>query len=142
MAEVVNKPNMGTKIEKKSRVLTFGLALLAVVVLTAAVVVFLNIRNRENDLEAALKQQQETFAASYVQAIKAWLGDMKERGDRLINADMFRLFASNVNDLGGNVSLLFADPGRVSPEQRDDFNDLYSQLPLMQNMLRDFANYA
>ena len=142
MAEVVNKPSMETKIEKKSRVLTFGLALLAVAILTAAIIVFLNIRNRENDLENALKQQEETLAAGYVQAINTWLADLKTRGDRLINADMFRLFASSVNDLGGDVSLMFADPDRVSPDQRSDFNDLYSQLPLMQNMLRDFTNYA
>ncbi len=142
MAEVVSKPHMENKIEKKSRVLAFGLTLLVVVILTAAVIVYLNIRNRESDLEAALKQQQETFAASYVQAINTWLGDLKTRGDRLINADMFRLFASNVNDLGGNVSLLFADPSRVSPDQQQDFSDISGQLPLMQNMLRDFANYA
>ena len=142
MAEVVSKPSMETKIEKKSRVLTFGLALLAVAILTAAIIVFLNIRNRENDLENALKQQEETLAAGYVQAINTWLADLKTRGDRLINADMFRLFASSVNDLGGDVSLMFADPDRVSPDQRSDFNDLYSQLPLMQNMLRDFTNYA
>ena len=142
MAEVVNKPSMESKIEKKSRVLTFGLTLLGVAVLTAAIIVYLNVRNRESDLESALRQQEETLAAGYVQAINTWLADLKTRGDRLINADMFRLFASNVNDLGGDVSLLFADPGRVEQDQQQDFNDLYSQLPLMQNMLRDFTNYA
>ncbi len=142
MADTALNPTTAGKIEKKSRVLVFGLALLAVTALTVAIIVFLNIRNRESDLENSLKQQQETMAAGYVQAINTWLADLKIRSDRLINADMFRLFASNVNDLGGDVSLLFADPSRVNPNQANDFASLYEQMPLMQNMLRDFTNYA
>ena len=131
MAEVVNKAGMGTKIEKKSRVLTFGLTILGVTVLTAAVIVFLNTRGRESDLEEALKQRQDTLATGYVQAINTWLVGVKESGERLINADMFRLFASNVNDLGGDASLLFVDPNRAVPGQGQDVSDLAAQMPLM-----------
>ncbi len=142
MAEVVNKAGMGTKVEKKSRVLTFGLTILGVTVLTAAVIVFLNTRGRENDLEEALKQRQDTLSTGYVQAINTWLVGVKESGERLINADMFRLFASNVNDLGGDASLLFVDPNRAVPDQRQDVSDLAAQMPLMQKTLSDFANYS
>lgn len=130
------------EVGKKSKVLWLGLIFVAVTVLLAVVVVFLNVRSKASDLEAALKSQETTVATGRVQSMDLWLGDLEQQGDRIVNSDIFRLFASDISLIQGDVSVLFASPETVVPSERGQVQDLASQLPMMRNMLREFTAYA
>ncbi|MBQ4133564.1 MAG: PAS domain-containing protein [Desulfovibrionaceae bacterium] len=129
----------GAPAGKKSKVLWFGLALALVTVVVAASLLFLNVRSREADLEAALEQQQTAFINGREQSITLWLDDMEMQGERIVNGDIFRLFASDVNMLEGDISILFAG---AEDSDNDDLRSLVAQLPMMRNMLREFASYS
>ena len=66
---------------------------------------------------------------------------MQNQANRLISADLFRLFASEVNGLGNDLSPLLKASGD-SPSGNDDLSQLASQLPLMKNLLQEFISYS
>lgn len=123
--------------DKRSRLKWFGIAVLSAIVAIAATLCFFHIQNEEAELTVRLKKQQKLLATSRQESIKNWLQTMAEQGDRLINADLFRLFASEVNLLGDNIGSLYAEEAT----QAED-STLAQQLPMMRNLLDEFSSYA
>lgn len=135
----------------RSRLLWFGVAVLAVTVTAAALGVYWNISSARHKLEADIAQRQAVLTLSRVEAVTLWLDSMAEQGTRLINADLFRLFASEVNLLQGDMGLLLARPtqgskpgqdARGANKPDDDIAQLAAQLPLMRNLLQEFTTYS
>ncbi|MEZ6854625.1 HD-GYP domain-containing protein [Halodesulfovibrio aestuarii] len=123
--------------DKRSRLKWFGIAVLSAIVVISATLCFIHIKNEEAGLNDRLEKQQKLLAAARLESINNWLLAMAEQGDRLINADLFRLFASEVNVLGDNIGSLYAEEGT----QGDD-SSLAQQLPMMRNLLDEFSSYA
>lgn len=134
--------NADSSTGKKSKLLWFGFGLVLITLLLASSVLYINVRNRETDLEAALEKQETMSAAGRVQNITLWLSDLEVQGDRIVNGDIFRLFASDVDLLEGDVASLFASPVTSSASQQEDVSSLAQQLPMMRNMLREFTSYS
>lgn len=128
--------------DKKHKVLWLGLALVLITVIIASSVLYINLRNREADLEALLEQQELTSANGRIQNITLWLRGLEVQGERIANSDIFRLFASDVDLLEGDVSSLFATPSASPASQRDEVWNLSAQLPMMRNMFREFTSYS
>lgn len=123
--------------DKRSRLKWFGIAVLSAIVVITATLSFFHIHNEEAGLSVRLQKQQKLLATSRQEAINNWLQAMADQGQRLINADLFRLFASEVNLLGDNIGSLYAEEAT----QPDD-STLAQQLPMMRNLLDEFSTYA
>ncbi|MCG8533158.1 MAG: PAS domain-containing protein [Desulfovibrionales bacterium] len=122
---------------KRSRLKWFGIAVLVATVVISATLCLLHIQNEEADLTLRLEKQQKLLATAHQESITNWLQAMAEQGDRLINADLFRLFASEVDLLGSNIGSLYAEEA-TQPED----STLAQQLPMMRNLLEEFSSYA
>ncbi|WP_419786993.1 HD domain-containing phosphohydrolase [Pseudodesulfovibrio sp.] len=118
---------------------------LAVVLVISAGILTLASRAVSNRQAESLENQEKRLgllAHSRVEMVSAWLTNLSKQGDRLIKSELFRLYASEVNDLKGDLTAIF---GAVSPEDVDAGNEgaaLAAQLPMMQNMLREFSTYS
>lgn len=134
--------NADSSTGKKSKLLWFGFGLILITLLLASSALYMNVRNRESDLEEMLEKQETMFATGRVQNITLWLSDLVVQGDRIVNGDIFRLFASDVDLLEGDVASLFASPGTSPASQQNDVSNLAQQLPMMRNMLREFTSYS
>lgn len=122
---------------KRSRLKWFGTTVVVAAVAISAILGFFHIKNEEAALTKRLEHQQRLLATAHQESIRNWLQAMADQGDRLINADLFRLFASEVNLLGNNIGSLYAEEAT----QPDD-STLAQQLPMMRNLLEEFSSYA
>ena len=127
---------------RKSRVLWFGMGLVLIILLLAAIVLYLNMNNKQDELEASLEQQEMALATGRSQSISMWLDDLETQGDRIVNGGVFRLFASDISLLDGDVSVMFDSPENAPQSQRDEIIDLARQLPMLRNILRESTAYA
>lgn len=123
---------IGGKNGAKSKLFWFGAVAALLTMVAAVTFVLLSIRNLNSDLEASVQDQQVIMVNGQVSVVTTWLDAMIEQGGRLINADLFRLYASEVDSLGGDLSILW----------NDSDSDLAVQLPMMRNLLREFAGYS
>lgn len=123
----------------RGRIVAFGVCLIILAVVATATVSVVSIKDEEHELTARLARQQELLALSRMEVVETWLGNLADQGDRLINADMFRLFASEVNTLGNDLSALLT-PG--APGGSQEATMLAQQLPMMRGLLSEFASYA
>jgi PAS domain S-box-containing protein len=100
------------------------------------------VRDRQ---AGVLENQQKRFqllTQGRTEVIASWLENLSHQGDRLIKSDLFRLYASEVDTYAGDLSNLF---GRLHSDQDvegDESMTLAEQLPMMENMLREFSTYA
>ena len=69
--------NADSSTGKKSKLLWFGFGLVLTTLLLASSVLYINVRNRETDLEAELEKQETISAAARVQNITLWLSDLE-----------------------------------------------------------------
>lgn len=83
-----------------------------------------------------------------VQTVEAnatlWAKSLLENGGRITEGDLFKLFATEVNNLEGNSATVFASPEVYAKDtpMNDEASQLATQLPLMRNLLVDFVTYA
>ncbi|WP_051363855.1 HD-GYP domain-containing protein [Oleidesulfovibrio alaskensis] len=115
-----------------SKLLWFGIVAALFTVATAATLVLVSIRNLNADLEESVRKQQSIMLNGQVNVVTTWLDAMVEQGNRLINADLFRLYASEVDTLDDDLSALLSGEN----------TELAVQLPMMRNLLREFVQYS
>lgn len=93
-----------------------------------------------NELSNKMALRAQTVEAN----ASLWAGSLLENGGRITEGDLFKLFASEVNNLDSNLATIFASPEIYAKDtpMPDDAAQLASQLPLMRNLLVDFVTYA
>ncbi len=126
---------------KSKKLLWFGIFIAAVLIGVIFAVAFHNLSNKQTAAEAELMKRQKTIADSRAGIASDWLNSLEEDTKRLVQADIFKLFASEVDKLPDGVPLLFGSPGSAG-DNDGDVGQLKSQLPLMSNMLSEFVAYS
>ena len=136
----VQKPSIQSSASGRSRrLLWFGIFIAVVLIGVIFAVAYHIMANARESMEEELLQRQKTVTSSRVMITDAWLENLVERCSRLISAEIFQYFASEVDDLPDGVPLLFApeagDAAASAPES--NAAELSSQLPLMRTMLAE-----
>ena len=122
-----------------------GVVLAFVLVISVGIVLLANKAIRDKEA-GVLENQQKRFQLliqGRSEVIASWLDTLSHQGDRLIRSDLFQLYASEVDAFAGDLSNLFGTLHSDKTVQGDESSmTLAEQLPMMENMLREFSTYA
>ncbi len=127
--------------EPRKKTFWIGIGIIAVVAVAAIVWVAWGLQSREREFEANLNKRLELMAGSQVQLTEALLDTAIEQANRVINSELFKLYAAEVHLLEGSVAQLVAGP-LPGQEQSEELVHLSEQLPMMQNLLVEFTRIS
>lgn len=125
---------------KKAVVLSIGIVL--VVIAVVGLSLYGVIGNKEAELRNTLEKRLELLATGKAEVISTWLGGLASQGDRIVQSELFRLFAADVDLLGEDLSLLVTGQLRPVDAQASGESQLTAQLPMMQQLLDEFTRYS
>ncbi|MEF2145155.1 MAG: HD domain-containing phosphohydrolase [Desulfovibrionaceae bacterium] len=132
--------------KKKSRLFIFALASVTMAIALAVTLVFFGVSSKEEQLLDSIAKREELLASGRSHLVTTWLEDLSQQGDRLINSELFRIYASEVDVLQGDVSLLLSETGQELMEQSGKQDEetfmLAAQLPMMNRLLEEFVSYS
>ncbi|MDR0239905.1 MAG: PAS domain-containing protein [Deltaproteobacteria bacterium] len=138
--ETVKSQGSGANMaSSRSRTRAFGITVLTVLLLAVAGAAVLIAQRMEKDFESALQQKDVLLGMSRADSASAWLTGMSSQADRLIGADIFKVFASEVDQLGADIGVLLVPTAR---DKEDEGSQMAAQLPLMRNLLSEFVSYS
>ena len=100
------------------------------------------IDNKEVELRYTLEKRLELLATGKTDVISTWLSGLVNQGDRIVQSELFRLFAADVDLLKDDLSLLVTGQLRPSDDEAQSTSQLTAQLPMMQQLLDEFTRYA
>ncbi|MEO3431117.1 HD domain-containing phosphohydrolase [Pelagibius sp. CAU 1746] len=123
----------------RSRALSRGLTVIGIILAICVVVPIVLIQLRQGDLESELQRRLEVLSAGRAEVIETWLSGSVRPAGRVLDSELFRLFATEMDFSGGDIS----GPGAGAPAGGDAFSaTLSEQLPYMEQILTDFADNA
>ena len=141
MEQVIPQSKVGNKSAAYRRMGWFMAVILVLVLCAAGSLAWFNINMAETSLKQDVERRLQFTAQNKASALSLWFNSMQNQANRLISADLFRLFASEVNGLGNDLSTILNASGDSS-SGIDDLSQLASQLPLMKNLLQEFISYS
>lgn len=131
---------------RSRRLLGFGIFIAVVLIGVIFAIAYHSVSQTRQAMEEEVEQRQRTLTASRAETTDAWLEALVEQSRRLVNSDLFQLFASEVDKLPGGVPLLFIPEGgdekAGGASRGGQAEQLSSQLPLMRTMLSEFVSYT
>ena len=109
---------------------------LAVIVLVAILIPWLLIESKKEQIVEDLEQRMRLTVEARAEVITTWLDGTARLADRLVESELFRLFASDVDAVGGAI-----DATAPGAEEQDTGLGiaLLEQLPYMERVLTDFV---
>lgn len=116
-----------------------GLAIIAAAALAAVIWVSVTLQAREAQFTHNLQKRLELIAASQVQVVNALIDNAIGQANRVINSELYKLYAAEVDRIGDDVSLLVSGPLPDRGELSDEIEQLAAQLPMMQSLLLEFT---
>ncbi|BDQ37107.1 HD family phosphohydrolase [Pseudodesulfovibrio nedwellii] len=120
-----------------------GVVLAFVLVISVGILLLANkaVKDKEVGVLENLQKRFEILTHVRGEVVGTFLGNLSHHGDRLIKSDLFRLYAAEIEDFDGDLSALF---GTIHSEEDVESEGavLAEQLPMMENMLREFSTYA
>jgi len=125
---------------KKALALSIGIVLMVIAVVGLSL--YGVIDNKEAELKTTLEKRLELLATGKTEVISTWLGGLVSQGDRIVQSELFRLFATDVDLLGEDLSLLVTGQLRPSETGPAEESSLTAQLPMMQQLLDEFTRYS
>ncbi len=128
--------------EPRKKVLWVGLGIIAVVTIAAIIWVAWGLKLREREFEANLQKRLELMAASQVQLTEALLETAIGQANRVINSELFKLYAAEVHLVEDDVSLLVSGPLPGQSDPDEGVAQLAAQLPMMQSLLVEFTRIS
>lgn len=120
-----------------------GVVLAFVLVISVGIVLLANraVNDKETTVLENLQKRFHLLVQGRAEVIDGFLENLAHHGDRLIKSDLFRLYAAEIDGFDGDLSVLFGTV-RDNGEVEGDGASLAEQLPMMENMLREFSTYA
>ncbi|MFQ6017986.1 MAG: HD-GYP domain-containing protein [Kiloniellaceae bacterium] len=128
-----------------SRTLVRGAVVIAVIVVIAIAVPAIAIHLKKAELVAELERRLEILATGRADVIAAWLEGITRPADRVVDSDLFRLFATEMDLAGGDISDLAVRPDAENQDAGLPAGlgvPLTAQLPFMEQVLTDFTKNA
>ena len=129
----------------RSRALVRGLAVIAVILVVSAAVPALMIQQKKGSLVVELERRLEILSRGRAEVIDTWLSGMTRPASRIVDSDLFRLFATEMDLSGGSISDLAAGGEGTNEESGIPLGlgvPLTAQLPFMEQVLSDFTHNA
>ena len=128
-----------------SRTLTRGAWVITVIVAIAIVVPFFAIQLKRAEVIGEFERRLQILADGRSDVIAIWLDGLTRPADRVVDSELFRLFATEMDLSGGDISDL-ATRGQITPPDAAVPSGmgvpLAAQLPFMQQVLTDFNKNA
>lgn len=128
--------------ESMRKTFWIGLAIILVVAVSAVVWTYWASGMREREFEANLQKRLELLAGSQVQLADSLLETASEQASRIINAEVFKLYAAEVDLIEDDVSRLVAGSLPGEEPLAGGLSDLSGQLPMMQSLLIEFTRIS
>jgi PAS domain S-box-containing protein len=130
---------MGNTTEIKRKTLNIGILFLFVLIIFSSSFLYWIFLEKEKDVENSSQKRLHILAESKIELIETWLSGVIQQGDRIIQSELFRLYATEVDLIDKDISHLLIKKENSSPKE---IEHLSAQLPMMQNSLREFVAYA
>jgi PAS domain S-box-containing protein len=124
---------------QRGRLLVWGAAVLAVIALAAAVVPSLTISAKKSQLNEQVAERLQITAAGQAGVISTWLQGTRRLADPVVESELLRLFSSEMDLAGGDMSQMVAPP---SPDAPGLGVPLVEQVPFIERIVSDFAANA
>ncbi len=121
------------------KALRAGLAAIGTVAIVAVLWVAVVMNARETEFADNLHKRLEMMAASQAQLMDAMIETAIEQANQVINSELYRLYAAEVDRIGEDVSLLVAEALPSQAEPGGEIALLSAQLPMMQSLLLEFT---
>jgi len=123
---------------KKAAVAAVSLSLFAVAAAVAYGLCTLQLKNVTQDILNNQREMQQSWVDKSLESIRAWHATVVEQARLVSSAEMFRLFAVDVRNLGSDGESRLSAPDAM--ENGDEsLRNLAEQMGYMQDLLRDFA---
>ncbi len=119
-----------------------GLGIIAVIAVAAIVWVSVGLKGREAEFETNLQKRLELVSASQVQLIEAQFAATVEEANRVINSELYKLYAAEVHLIEDDVALLVSGPLPGQESSSNEIAQLSAQLPMMQSLLIEFTRIS
>ncbi|MGL4722467.1 MAG: HD domain-containing phosphohydrolase [Desulfovibrionaceae bacterium] len=129
----------------QKRMFRYGGIVVSLIMLLAGLFTYFKVQRNLSELELELQHQETIQVANKMESFSMLLNSFIEQGGKLINSDLFRLFSAEVGKLGDDIQMLitYGTLDDILSENREkQSNPLLEQLPLMQNLLREFILYS
>jgi len=124
---------------QRGRLLVWGAAVLAVIALAAAAVPSLTISAKKSQLNEQIAERLQITAAGQAGVISTWLQGTRRLADPVVESELLRLFSSEMDLAGGDMSQMVAPP---SPDAPGLGVPLVEQVPFIERIVGDFAANA
>lgn len=128
-----------------SRTLIRGAWMITVVVAIAILVPYFAVQLQRSEVVAGFERRLQILADGRGDVIATWLDGMTRPADRVVGSELFRLFATELDLSGGDISDLASRDQAPQPESSVHSGlgvPLAAQLPFMQQVLTDFIKSA
>jgi PAS domain S-box-containing protein len=119
-----------------SRMMSRGLAVIGVLIAVCVVVAGTLIYLKRAELEDQLERRLAILSQGRAEVIGAWLAGTARPADRVVESELFRLFAAEMDIIAGSLPGAAPSP---DPNASDLQATLSEQLPYMERVLSDFA---
>lgn len=131
----------------KVRMIRYGITIIVIFILVSIIVTATIAQKQFIAQKEILAKEQLVQSSQRKENFSIWLTSLLEQGGKLINSDLFKLFSAEVARLEDRVDVLFSLGAldNILPQKKSLPNDdkaLVAQLPLMQNLLREFIVYS
>ncbi len=128
----------------RRRILWRALLVFVVIVAAAVIVPSITYSLKRDQVVEATKERLQILSAGRVEVLQTWLTALIGKTDRLVESELFRLFATEVDNAGGSLSAI-TRPHDLTPEDEQESElgvALVEQIPFIERVLTDFANSA
>ena len=129
-------PDRGRPVKRLAQIA--GGIVIATIAVAAVAVPSLLIEERRAARTATLERQLSILASSRMAVIETWLQATAETTERIVGSELFRLFATEVDLAGGDISRIL-DAGKAPSDGLGGAAPLIDQLPFMERVLTDFV---
>lgn len=125
----------------RKKAVLISLCIIFIIIAAVGLSLYAVIDGKEAELQYTLEKRLELLATGKTDVISTWLTGLVNQGDRIVQSELFRLFAADVDLLEDDLSLLVTGQLRAQKEGQV-VTPLTAQLPMMQQLLVEFTSYS